>query len=139
MMGDVSEIRAAILWSNGRRCLACDAGAEEVDHVKPRHAGGPGIPENLAPLCSYCNTVKSCMWPGHGYHPMPGHDDPQAALGILVKELEALEDIYGTSRLLEVFGEDGPLPAAWQLRQWHAAGLLGLRPADVAHVYKACA
>lgn len=96
----------AILRSNGGRCAACYGPAEHADHFKPRHAGGPYVPENLVPLCELCNTVKSCLWPRHGYHPLPGHDDRRAALAVLAAELAYLQGIYGESRLIEVIGPD---------------------------------
>ena len=101
------DLEMAILRSNGGLCVACCwCLAGHVDHFKPRHAGGPHIPENLVPLCEDCNTVKSCMWPGHGYHPLPGHGDRRAALAVLAAELEYLQHIYGESRLIEVIGPD---------------------------------
>jgi hypothetical protein len=101
-----AALALAILHSNGGRCVACDGPAEHVDHFKPRHAGGPDIPENLVPLCEPCNTVKSCMWPGHGYHPFPGRCDPIAAAEILAAEMDYLTGIYGESRLIAAIGPD---------------------------------
>jgi hypothetical protein len=103
----VNDLEAAILRSfRGGLCVACDAPADQVDHFKPRHAGGPYIPENLLPLCALCNKTKSCMWPGHGYHPFKWHDNPLAATAILIRELDYLTAVYGESRLLEVLGEE---------------------------------
>jgi hypothetical protein len=86
-------LREAIV--RDQRCAACGLPAEVADHVQPRHAGGPDIPENLAPLCAWCNKTKSCYWPGHGYHPIPGYDDQAAARDILAAALGYLEGIYG--------------------------------------------
>ena len=79
-----------------RECLYCGADATDQDHVKPVHAGGLAVSSNLADLCSYCNRVKCCYWPGHGYHPLPGFDNVIEAAAILLVELEYLQEMYGT-------------------------------------------
>jgi hypothetical protein len=71
----------------GQVCCFCGASAGvQTDHVRPRHAGGQPIVTNLAPLCVRCNAIKSCYWPGHGYHPMPGWEDAATADAILDAE-----------------------------------------------------
>ena len=102
------DLEAAILRSWFGSCVACPAPARQVDHVKPRHAGGPRIPQNLAPLCIRCNKIKSCMWPGHGYHPLRGHDDPARARQILASELDHLAEVYECPEPFETLGEDVP-------------------------------
>jgi hypothetical protein len=128
----MGDLEAAVLRSNRGRCVACNVPAERVDHVKPRHAGGLTVPENLLPLCDWCNKTKSCMWPGHGYHPWRGHDDPQAAVSILMREAEYLEGIYGASSLTEalrpfheaVLEERGQRRDAWRYRYFHLTDAL---------------
>lgn len=105
----MGDLEVAILRSGAGRCVACGAPADRVDHFKPRHAGGSDIPENLLPLCDPCNKAKSCLWPGHGYHPMPGYDDLETALAILAEEIAFLEGVYGMSWLLEYVGDDVPV------------------------------
>ena len=95
----LNDLWAAILRSNGGRCIGCAYPAEQVDHIKPRHAGGLDTPENLAPICAECNKTKSCLWPGHGYHPWPGFDDPKRAREILDAEIEYSVGIYGPAWL----------------------------------------
>lgn len=94
-----NDLRAAILRSNSGRCIGCEMAAEQADHIKPRHAGGLDTPENLAPLCVECNKTKSCLWPGHGYHPWPGFDDQDRAREILDAEIEYSVQIYGPAWL----------------------------------------
>lgn len=87
--------RAAVLISCGRRCVACGArGLIQVDHVWPVAAGGRSVMINLAGLCQPCNLIKSCFWPGHGYHPWPGCDDIGRAAEILAAELAWLRERY---------------------------------------------
>jgi hypothetical protein len=58
-----------IIHADGGRCVHCGSDEElQVDHVRPRHAGGYNVPVNLVTLCRSCNEYKSCYWPGHGYH-----------------------------------------------------------------------
>lgn len=94
-MNGSTGLHVAVLRSNHGRCLGCVLPAEQVDHIRPRHAGGSDDPPNLAPLCAECNKVKSCLWPGHGYHPWPGFDRPERARQILDAEVEYSVQIYG--------------------------------------------
>jgi hypothetical protein len=83
-------------------CAHC--GSQErlqVDHVRPVHAGGPSIPVNLVTLCQTCNMTKSCYWPGHGYAPMPGFDNPDLADAILDAEITWLRDRHGEPEITE--------------------------------------
>lgn len=95
----MSDLHMAVLRSNGGRCIACGMVAEQVDHIKPKHAGGADTPENLAPICAECNKIKSCLWYGHGYHPWPGFNDLERAREILETEIEWSIRIYGPAWL----------------------------------------
>lgn len=58
------EQLAARLALYGGRCWLCrQLGADTVDHVKPRAAGGPDWPSNLRPAHRTCNARKSKRWP----------------------------------------------------------------------------
>lgn len=103
------DLRPAILSCYGGQCLGCAASAEVIDHFKPRHAGGTDLPVNLLPLFAICNRIKSCLWPGHGYHAIRGYDELERALDILAREIVFQEGIYGTSGLLEQLGGDVPV------------------------------
>ena len=39
-------------------CAYCDAAADTLDHVKPRHKGGNTVVSNLVPACCACNRSK---------------------------------------------------------------------------------
>jgi 5-methylcytosine-specific restriction endonuclease McrA len=39
-------------------CAYCDAAADTLDHVKPRHKGGNTVVNNLVPACRECNRSK---------------------------------------------------------------------------------
>lgn len=93
---DNSSLQLDYLYKHaGNRCEYCGQGSQEslnADHIMPVHAGG--LTFSLAPphleldtnfslLCMTCNKIKSCYWPGHGYHPMPGYDDKEQAQQIL--------------------------------------------------------
>jgi 5-methylcytosine-specific restriction endonuclease McrA len=39
-------------------CAYCDAAADTLDHVKPRHKGGNTVVSNLVPACRECNRSK---------------------------------------------------------------------------------
>lgn len=39
-------------------CAYCDAAADTLDHVKPRHKGGNTVASNLVPACRECNRSK---------------------------------------------------------------------------------
>jgi hypothetical protein len=108
--------RMMILRRNQGQCLGCAAAAQEADHFKPRHAGGPGSWYNLLPLCSSCNKIKSCLWPGHGYHPIPGYDDLDRALNILSAEITFQVAAYGERTLLAVLSWGCLSPDAPALR-----------------------
>jgi HNH endonuclease len=88
--------------TRGQVCCFCGASTGvQADHVRPRHAGGETIPVNLAPLCEPCNSAKSCYWPGHGYHPLPGYDDITAADQILDAEIMWLRRHHDEAELTE--------------------------------------
>jgi hypothetical protein len=42
-------------------CVYCGAGADTVDHVIPRRAGGSDQPRNLVPACRSCNSKKGTL------------------------------------------------------------------------------
>ena len=55
------DLRLEVLERADWRCLnpLCKSPRQlEVDHVVPRSQGGPDTPENLAPLCKICHTLK---------------------------------------------------------------------------------
>lgn len=79
--------RAAVRQRYSERCGYCgvheiEAGAElEVDHFRPRSAGGVDDIDNLVYCCPTCNRLKGDFWPtSDGSAPNqrllhPGHDD----------------------------------------------------------------
>lgn len=111
-------LHVAVRFAGGNRCVACDAtDSIQVDHVKPRHAGGLSIPVNLVLLCEPCNVVKSCYWPWHGYHPIPGNDDPRRAADIHLAEIDWIERRHGRAEVLgQLWGDDGE-PGTWAYRR----------------------
>ncbi len=62
------ELRAAVRRAYGHRCGYCgvheeEVGCElEVDHFRPRAAGGSDELSNLIYCCSACNRIKSDFW-----------------------------------------------------------------------------
>ncbi len=98
------ECTAHAYWGPWFWRLRPESGLLVIDHVCPRHAGGTAEPGNLVVLCDDCNLIKSCFWPGHGYHPIAGYDDIDRAELILeaagdpVRErLWALHDVIAAS------------------------------------------
>lgn len=100
-----SFIRPALIGQNNGYCISCYIIADQLDHIKPRHAGGDDKPWNILPLCSRCNSIKSCLWPGHGYHPIDGFNDMQQAIIILAAEIQYQEDTLGPDFMLRVFND----------------------------------
>jgi 5-methylcytosine-specific restriction endonuclease McrA len=79
-------MRRTVLARDRQRCVACgSAGPLQVDHVKPRAAGGLSVLSNLRTLCGSCNAAKCDWWPGHTYHGR----SPHRARAILAAELRA--------------------------------------------------
>ena len=110
----MSDLEAAV--ARGQVCCYCRSADEvEADHVRPRHAGSRSIPAGLAPLCHLCNIVKSCLWPDHGYHPWPDHDDPVTAAAILVAELAWLAARHPAAEIDAALW-DGTEPGYWAFR-----------------------
>lgn len=96
----MDDLAAAV--ARGQACCHCGSRDQvEADHVRPRHAGGQSIPANLAPLCRACNAAKACYWPGHGYHPLPGYDNPDLADAILDSEIMWLRARHPETDLVE--------------------------------------
>jgi hypothetical protein len=62
--------RAAVRQAYAGRCGYCtvhesEAGAElEIDHFRPRSAGGSDDLDNLVYCCTACNRLKGDFWPG---------------------------------------------------------------------------
>jgi hypothetical protein len=54
--------RCAILDRDDCRCVYCGVELEvrgaHLDHLKPRHAGGPSTPDNLVTACAGCNNAR---------------------------------------------------------------------------------
>ena len=97
-------------------CVHCGGGPCQVDHVKALHAGGLTEPINLLPLCPPCNSTKSCYWPGHGYHPLPGFENEPLAKEILRSELDWLLRYFPEALLDHELGLDlgyAPWPGSW--------------------------
>lgn len=115
---------AAIIRLAGSRCVHCDGSAGlQVDHVRPVHAGGLNWPANLVPLCGEHNKIKSCYWPGHGYHPVDGFDDRDQARLILISCLNWLGQHGGWRQPLLTIDETGT---------WWERELLGTDSANLA-------
>lgn len=92
----------AVSITRGQACCYCGTReAIQADHVRSRHAGGLDVPVNLAPLCGHCNMIKSCFWPGHGYHPLPGGDDITTAEAILDAEIMWLRERHAENELAD--------------------------------------
>lgn len=53
------RLRALVLERDGHRCVLCGAPATEVDHVRPRVAGGTDHPANLRSLCHRCHARRT--------------------------------------------------------------------------------
>lgn len=52
--------RGRVLAASGGRCAICgEPGANEVDHITPRHLGGTDDPKNLRAVHSVCHRSKS--------------------------------------------------------------------------------
>lgn len=57
-------LRFEVLKRDGFRCTYCGAGSRsgvrlEVDHIKPKAAGGTDAPSNLTTSCHDCNNGKA--------------------------------------------------------------------------------
>lgn len=65
------EEREKVRWAYERRCAYCgvseeEAGCElEIDHFRPRAAGGADRLNNLVYCCAACNRFKGDFWPAH--------------------------------------------------------------------------
>ncbi|WP_443078976.1 HNH endonuclease [Streptosporangium sp. NBC_01495] len=61
------ELRLVILARDNYVCQHCGTEVRlgdksaHVDHIVPRVAGGPTVPENLRTLCRTCNTTKGAL------------------------------------------------------------------------------
>lgn len=86
-----AALRRAVLAQYRYTCVFCGYQGRnvQVDHVRPRAAGGTSDPRNLAVLCKRHNMIKSDFWPGHRYHPWPGYRNPRMARDILRTEQSA--------------------------------------------------
>ncbi|MCI0487047.1 MAG: HNH endonuclease [Blastocatellia bacterium] len=68
-MANISKRRKAIRRAYNYCCGYCgvkeeDAGSElEIDHFRPRSAGGGDEPDNLVYCCPTCNRIKGDFWP----------------------------------------------------------------------------
>jgi HNH endonuclease len=111
-------LRVAVLISTGRACVFCGGTLlVQVEHVRPVAAGGLDVPANLVTLCQPCNMIKSDFWPDWGYHPFPGHDDPQTAADILDAELHWLSLRHSQAEIdAQVFWPEDP-PGTWAWRR----------------------
>lgn len=122
----IGDVAAALL--RGGRCAYCGSiDGLQIDHVRPLHANGPNVPMNWAVLCGACNKVKSCYWPGHGYHARPGVANEDTAKRILLAELWQLRDVYGVRAVswdLDIRPGLFPWPGEW------AVGLASTWPDD---------
>jgi 5-methylcytosine-specific restriction endonuclease McrA len=52
-----ASVRAAILERDHWACALCGAPAADVDHIRPRSAGGGDDPGNLRSLCGPCHRA----------------------------------------------------------------------------------
>jgi len=99
-----TDIGMTVLTGANWQCVACGDrfGRCQVDHVRPVHAGGLDIPVNLVCLCYECNQVKSCFWPGHGYHQTRlAYDDVFRAHLILDAEITWLREHHSEAEIHE--------------------------------------
>lgn len=82
------ELREAVRRAYGYRCGYCgmheeEVGCElEVDHFRPRAAGGSDELSNLVYCCSACNRIKSDFWSVDPIRRLlnPLQDDPSTHL-----------------------------------------------------------
>jgi hypothetical protein len=95
-----ADLAVAVLRTAGWVCAGCGSRAWQADHVRPRARGGRDAPVNLAPLCGWCNLVKSDFWPAHPYHPFPDHDDIAAAERIFEAEIAWLRERHDEDEIL---------------------------------------
>lgn len=64
-------LRFEIMKRDGFRCTYCGAGRPQgavlqVDHIKPKAAGGSDDPSNLTTACDDCNAGKAARKLGEG-------------------------------------------------------------------------
>jgi hypothetical protein len=117
-----SELRQAVRHAYNYRCGYCgvreeDVGCElEIDHFRPKSAGGGDELENLVYCCTTCNRHKGKFWP----------DDPEKASSRILHPL--LDDL--ASHLREE--EDGRLIALSKTGRFHIERLKLNRPARIA-------
>jgi 5-methylcytosine-specific restriction endonuclease McrA len=52
------QFRKQIFEAWDHLCAYCNAPADTLDHVKPRHKGGATVATNLVPACQSCNRRK---------------------------------------------------------------------------------
>lgn len=75
----VSALKARVLATMGTVCHLCGRpGADTVDHLVPRSAGGTDALDNLAPAHQRCNSMRQDMplteW--FRIHPLPRRAPP---------------------------------------------------------------
>jgi hypothetical protein len=114
--GSWGDLHLAVLREVNWGCLHC-GGPGQIDHVKPRHAGGQDVPVNLAVLCEPCNKIKSCWWPGHGYHPWPGYVNAEEARKIAFTEIDWLAGRHDWSEVDEALWGAAGEPGTWMWRE----------------------
>lgn len=75
----VTELRAHVLSSKGTVCHLCGyPGADTIDHLVPRVAGGDDSLDNLVPAHKSCNSARGALplelW--RQRHPIPQRAKP---------------------------------------------------------------
>lgn len=63
----LTEKDVALVWDRfGGKCWVCGRTATEVDHYRTlnKAAGGTNTPDNIRPVCRYCNQRRLHQWRG---------------------------------------------------------------------------
>lgn len=75
--------RREVMERDGHRCVFCARKRRlRVALIMPAKYGGFYRYDQVATLCEHCELVRADYYPGHTYHPRPGHNNARQAAGI---------------------------------------------------------